>query len=231
MLSAGLTMTYERKVGELKFDKSMLRLYAVTDRQWTGKKSLYVQCEEAMEAGITMLQLREKSVDFQSLVEEGKQMKALASRYHIPFIMNDNVEAAIACGADGVHVGQSDMEAGDVRAALGRDRILGVTAKTVEQAIRAQESGADYLGVGAVFGSSTKRDAVSISISRLMQICSAVTIPVAAIGGITRENIRLLAGSGAAGVAVVSGIFSNEDIGLAVRQLKSEVKEMLEEYQ
>lgn len=213
----------------MKFDKSMLQLYAVTDRTWTGKKSLYEQCKEAMEAGITMLQLREKHIDLQLLTEEGKQMRELTARYNIPFIMNDNVKAALVCDADGVHVGQSDMEAGDVRAVLGKDRILGVTVKTVEQAKRAQAQGADYLGVGAVFGSFTKQDAVRITIEQLSEICRAVTIPVVAIGGITRENIQLLAKSGADGVAVVSAIFAQEEIGAAVRQLKTEVTGMLEE--
>lgn len=201
----------------MKFD---LLLYAVTDRAWTGKKSLEQQIEEAVKAGVTLVQLREKEMTEAKFIEEARRVKALTSRYGVPLIINDNVTVALASGADGVHVGQGDQDAAEVRRLLGKDKILGVTAKTVEQALRAQAQGADYLGSGAVFGSSTKKDARPMTMERLREITAAVSIPVVAIGGINQENIMQLAGSGVAGAAVVSGIFGAEDIGAAVQSLK-----------
>lgn len=201
----------------MKFD---LLLYAVTDRAWTGKKSLEQQIEEAVKAGVTLVQLREKEMTEAEFTEEARRVKALTSRYGVPLIINDNVTVALASGADGVHVGQGDQDAAEVRRLLGKDKILGVTAKTVEQALRAQAQGADYLGSGAVFGSSTKKDARPMTMERLREITAAVSIPVVAIGGINQENIMQLAGSGVAGAAVVSGIFGAEDIGAAVQSLK-----------
>lgn len=201
----------------MKFD---LLLYAVTDRAWTGKKSLEQQIEEAVKAGVTLVQLREKEMTEAKFIEEARRVKALTSRYGVPLIINDNVTVALASGADGVHVGQGDQVAAEVRRLLGKDKILGVTAKTVEQALRAQAQGADYLGSGAVFGSSTKKDARPMTMERLREITSAVSIPVVAIGGINQGNIMQLAGSGVAGAAVVSGIFGAEDIGAAVQSLK-----------
>lgn len=201
----------------MKFD---LLLYAVTDRAWTGKKSLEQQIEEAVKAGVTLVQLREKEMTEAKFIEEARRVKALTSRYGVPLIINDNVTVALASGADGVHVGQGDQDAAEVRRLLGKDKILGVTAKTVEQALRAQAQGADYIGSGAVFGSSTKKDARPMTMERLREITAAVSIPVVAIGGINQENIMQLAGSGVAGAAVVSGIFGAEDIGAAVQSLK-----------
>ncbi len=201
----------------MKFD---LLLYAVTDRAWTGKKSLEQQIEEAVKAGVTLVQLREKEMTEAEFTEEARRVKALTFRYGVPLIINDNVTVALASGADGVHVGQGDQDAAEVRRLLGKDKILGVTAKTVEQALRAQAQGADYLGSGAVFGSSTKKDARPMTMERLREITAAVSIPVVAIGGINQENIMQLAGSGVAGAAVVSGIFGAEDIGAAVQSLK-----------
>ncbi len=198
----------------------MLRLYAVTDRAWTGRQSLYEQVESALRGGATCVQLREKELDEVHFAREAADLRKLCGQYGVPFIVNDNVELALWCHADGVHVGQSDMEAAKVRARIGRDRILGVTAKTVEQARLAEAAGADYLGTGAMFGSATKKDAIPLSKEMLRQICAAVSIPVVAIGGICRENIMELAGSGAAGVAVVSGIFAAEDIEAECRLLK-----------
>lgn len=201
----------------MKFD---LLLYAVTDRTWTGKKSLEEQIEEALKAGVTLVQLREKGMEEAAWIEEARRVKALTARYHVPLIINDNVTVALASGADGVHVGQEDLEAGEVRRRIGRDMILGVTAKTVEQALQAQAQGADYLGSGAVFGSSTKADARPMTMEQLRAITAAVSIPVVAIGGIHSGNIMELAGSGVAGVAVVSGIFAAEDIDGTVRSLR-----------
>lgn len=201
----------------MKFD---LLLYAVTDRAWTGEISLEQQIEEAIKAGVTLIQLREKDMEEAAFIEEARRVKALTARYGIPLIINDSVAVALAADADGVHVGQGDLDAAKVRKLLGQDKILGVTAKTVEQALRAQADGADYLGSGAVFGSATKKDACPMTMERLREITAAVSVPVVAIGGINQENIMKLAGSGVAGVAVVSGIFGAEDIGAAVRNLR-----------
>ena len=192
----------------MKFDKQNLLLYAVTDRSWLGEKTLFQQVEEALQGGVTMLQLREKDLDEKSFMEEAAAVKALCARYQVPFLIDDNVSLALRCGADGVHVGQSDMEAGEVRARIGPDKILGVSAQTVSQAVLAQEAGADYLGVGAVFSTSTKLDADTVSLETLREICTAVKIPVVAIGGINEANLPELTGSGINGVAVVSAIFA-----------------------
>lgn len=202
----------------------MLLLYAVTDRTWTGKQTLEHQVEAALKAGVTMVQLREKELDYQDFLKEAVKMRELTRRYKVPLIINDNLEIALACDADGVHVGQSDLEAKQARALLGKDKILGVTAKTVEQARLAEKNGADYLGVGAVFGSSTKKDAVPMTVERLGEIARAVSIPIVAIGGISEENVMCLEGSGIAGIAVVSGIFAAEDVGKASAGLLKKAK-------
>ena len=200
--------------------KEELLLYAVTDRSWLNGRTLYEQAEEALQGGVTMLQLREKRMPEQELLEEAKRMKALCARYQVPLIINDNVELAHKVDADGVHVGQKDTDALTARRILGPDKIIGVSARTVEQALLAQEQGADYLGVGAVFPTGTKQDAQVISYERLRSICEAVTIPVAAIGGITKDNLAGLSGSGISGIAVVSAIFAQPDIKQAVRELR-----------
>lgn len=174
-----------------------------------------------------MLQLREKELDYSRFLEEGLEIQKLCRSFHVPFIINDNVTLAKEIGADGVHVGQSDMAAGDVRALLGPDKILGVSAQTVEQAVLAEKSGADYLGVGAVFPTGSKADAVEVSHNTLREICSAVSIPVVAIGGITRDNISQLAGSGICGIAVISAIFAQADIRAASADLKNRTHTVL----
>ena len=206
----------------MKFCREHLLIYAVTDRAWTGRMTLFEQVEAALRGGATMVQLREKGLaeqDFEGFLEEARRMHELTARYGVPLIIDDNVEIALKSGAEGVHVGQNDMNAGEVRRLLGPDRILGVTAKTVEQARRAQDAGADYLGSGAVFGTSTKADAIPLSLERLREICACVRIPVVAIGGICLENIGRLSGSGVAGAAIVSGIFGAEDIEGTTRRL------------
>ena len=206
----------------MKFCREHLLIYAVTDRAWTGRMTLFEQVEAALRGGATMVQLREKGLadqDFEGFLEEARRMHELTARYGVPLIIDDNVEIALKSGAEGVHVGQNDMDAGEVRRLLGPDRILGVTAKTVEQARRAQDAGADYLGSGAVFGTSTKADAIPMSLERLREICACVRIPVVAIGGICLENIGRLSGSGVAGAAIVSGIFGAEDIEETTRRL------------
>ncbi len=204
----------------MKFDKGMMLLYAVTDRTWTGKKTLYEQVESALKGGVTCVQLREKELSYDDFLGEAIELKGLCKKYNIPFIINDNVDIAVNCGADGVHIGQNDMTALEVRAKIGDKMILGVSVQTAEQAILAQRSGADYLGVGAIFATSTKLDADSVSRQMLKAICEAVSIPVVAIGGINKHNISQLAGTGIDGVALVSAIFAAENI-------QSECKELL----
>lgn len=211
----------------MKCDKKDLLLYAVTDRSWLGEESLYSQVEKALKGGATFVQLREKELDEKHFIEEAKEIKELCKKYRVPFVINDNVEIALAVDVDGVHVGQSDMEAGDVRAKLGADKIIGVSAQTVEQALLAQEHGADYLGVGAVFPTGSKADAQEVSYETLQAICEAVDIPVIAIGGIGTGNIDELSGSGICGIAVISAIFAQKDIEGAARELKRLSKEML----
>ena len=208
-------------------DRKDLMLYAVTDRSWLGGETLRSQVERAPKGGATFIQLREKELDEGDFLEEAKEIQKLCREYHVPFVINDNVEIAAAIGADGVHVGQSDMEAGDVRRRLGPDKIIGVSAQTAEQALRAQEHGADYLGVGAVFPTGSKADATEVSRETLEEICRAVDIPVIAIGGIGRENVMELKGSGICGIAVISAIFAQKDIEAAAAELKKRVEEML----
>lgn len=200
--------------------KKDLLLYAVTDRSWLCGQSLYEQVEQALAGGVTMIQLREKKMPRQEFLKEAKMMKELCARYKVPLIINDEVKIALLADADGVHVGQKDMDVRSVRAVLGPDKIIGASARTVEQAKMACEQGADYLGVGAVFPTGTKPDAEVISYERLQEVCQASCVPVVAIGGITRENMHGLLGSGISGIAVVSAVFAQPDIRGAASGLK-----------
>ena len=215
----------------MSFTKEQLReqmlLYAVTDRHWLNGRTLYEQVEEALKGGATFIQLREKDLTEEEFLEEAKKIQQLCKKYRVPFIINDNVKLAKEIDADGVHVGQSDMEALDVRAQLGEDKIIGVSARTVEQALLAEKHGADYLGVGAVFQTGTKTDAQEVEHSVLKEICTKVDIPVVAIGGITQDNVKELSGSGFNGVAVISAIFAQKDIETATAKLKSCVEQMV----
>ena len=204
-----------------------LLLYAVTDRHWLHGRILHEVVKESLDGGVTFLQLREKDLDEARFLDEAKDIKTLCHAYGVPFLINDNVDIALAVDADGVHVGQSDMEAGDVRAKLGPDKIIGVSAQTVAQALQAEAHGADYLGVGAVFPTGSKADAKEVEWDVLRDICQAVSIPVVAIGGITQENVTELAGTGICGVAVISAIYAQEDIPAAAKNLKNTVKEMI----
>ena len=212
----------------MKFDREDLLLYAVTDSRWLNGERLYDQVEKALKGGATFIQLREKELDQEHFFEEAVEIKELCARYHVPFVINDNVEIALKMDADGVHVGQDDMEAGDVRAKLGPDKIIGVSAQTVGQALLAQERGADYLGVGAVFHTDSKADAADISHETLKAITEAVDIPVIAIGGISKENVSELSGTGICGIAVISAIFAEKDIKNATKKLKKLTEEMVE---
>ena len=212
----------------MNVDKKDLLLYAVTDRHWLNGRTLYSVVKESLDGGVTFLQLREKELDEVHFLEEAKELQQLCREYQVPFIVNDNVDIAISMDADGVHVGQSDMEAGDVRAKLGPDKIIGVSAQTVEQAVLAEKHGADYLGVGAVFPTGSKDDADDVSYETLKAICEAVSIPVIAIGGITQKNVKELAGSGICGIAVISAIYAQQDIRKASEDLKKETQRMVE---
>ncbi len=204
----------------MKCDKKSLLLYAVTDRTWLDGETLYEQVEKAIKGGVTFVQLREKNLDEESFLNEALEIQKLCKKYNIPFIINDNVEIARKINAHGVHVGQRDMKAGNVREILGEDKILGVSAQTIEQALLAEKEGADYLGVGAVFSTGSKPDAEDVSFDTLKEICSAVSIPVVAIGGIGAGNVSKLENSGISGIAVISAIFAADDIESATKNLK-----------
>ncbi len=208
----------------MKLDKSFLLLYVVTDRSWLGGNFLENQVEEIIKSGATFIQLREKNMSFDEFVAEGKKIKTITDKYKIPFVINDNIDVALAVDADGIHVGQNDMNAKDIRKLIAKDKLLGVSVQTVEQALIAERQCADYLGVGAIFSTSTKDDADSVSLETLKEICDAVSIPVVAIGGINESNILQLTGTGIDGVAVISAIFAKPDISAATRTLKSLAK-------
>lgn len=208
--------------------KEDLLLYAVTDRSWLRGETLYAQVEKALKGGATFIQLREKELNEEAFYQEAVELKKLCHQYKVPFVINDNVEIAKKMDADGVHVGQSDMAACDVRKILGEDKILGVSAQTVEQALLAEQMGADYLGVGAVFPTGTKTDAVEVDAETLKAICAAVKIPVIAIGGIKADNLSELSGSGICGIAVVSAIFAAENITETTKELKEKTLKMIE---
>ena len=208
-------------------DKKDLLLYAVTDRHWLNGRAFTDVVRESLDGGVTMLQLREKTLDPAHFTEEARSLQALCRERHVPLIINDNVKIAKAINADGVHVGQRDMEALDVRAQLGPGKIIGVSAQTVEQALLAEKHGADYLGVGAVFPTGSKADATEVSYETLKAICDAVSIPVVAIGGISLDNVAQLTGSGICGVAVISAIYAARNIRSAAEELRAATEAML----
>ena len=211
----------------MKCDKKAMLLYAVTDRAWVGKQSLYEQVESALKGGATCIQLREKELDDEAFLNEAIEISALCRQYGVPFFINDNVEIAIKCHADGIHVGQEDMGAAQVRQRVGNDMMIGVSAHSVEEALEAVRNGADCLGVGAVFSTSTKTDVSVLPKEILRDICAAVDIPVVAIGGISKSNISQLAGTGVDGVALVSAIFGADDIESECRLLRRLSEEMV----
>lgn len=209
-------------------DKKDLLLYAVTDRRWTGEVTLEEQVEAALKGGVTFLQLREKDLETEEYIAQAKKIKALTDKYHVPFVIDDNIEVALAVDADGVHVGQSDLPASEVRKLIGPNKILGVSAKTVEQALKAEAAGADYLGSGAVFETTTKPGTPTLPHETLQAICQAVSIPVVAIGGITPENLLTLKGADVAGVAIISAIFGVKDIEGRCRKLLELSRELVQ---
>ncbi len=208
-------------------NKEDLLLYAVTDRRWLGNETIYEQVEKALKGGVTFLQLREKNINEGLFLEEAKKIKQLCRKYDVPFVINDDVELAVKVGADGVHIGQKDMAAGNVRKILGKNKIIGVSARTPEQAKAAEEGGADYISVGAIFGTDTKDDAVKVNQDVLKEITAISDIPVIAIGGINENNVSELKGCGICGVAVISSIFAQEHIEKATEKLKAEVEKMV----
>jgi thiamine-phosphate pyrophosphorylase len=213
-----------------KIKKEDMLLYVVTDRTWLGENSLIKQVEESVKAGATFIQLREKNLSYMEFVKTAKEIKTVTDRYKVPFVINDNVNVALEADADGVHIGQGDEDIKTVREKLGKYKIIGLSAHNAEEAKKAQEMGADYIGVGAVFNTATKSDVNQVSFETLKEICQSVHIPVVAIGGISKSNIHKLSGSGADGVAVVSAIFAQPDIGKATTELLKLSKLMVTNY-
>ena len=215
----------------MKFTKDDIRrgmtLYAVTDRSWLGERTLDQVVEQVLRGGATFLQLREKELDRAAFLAEAKELKALTAKYRVPFVINDDIDIALESDADGVHLGQTDLMGRDARALIGPDKILGITANTVELAVAAEKAGADYIGAGAVFGTTTKQNAKNLSLDTLRDICRAVTIPVVAIGGINGDNLPRLAGTGVAGAAVVSALFAQKDPEEAARRLRALAEKMV----
>ena len=216
----------------MKFTKDEIKqamlLYAVTDQTWLNEgQTLLSVCQDVLANGATFLQIREKDLDANSFEAEAAKLKELCAQHKVPYVVNDSVEIALAIDADGVHVGQSDIKGRDIRSMIGPDKILGISAGTVAEAIAAEKAGADYIGVGAVFGTSTKKNARNLTVEKLREICSAVSIPVVAIGGINSRNLMELCGSGVDGVAVVSAIFAAEDPGKATAQLLTLARQMV----
>ena len=207
--------------------KKAMLLYAITDRTWLGNNSLYEQVEDAIKGGATFIQLREKNLSYEKFLEEAKKIKEITDKYGVPFVINDNVEIAKEIDADGDHVGQSDTEAKRAREILGKDKIIGISAGNLKEAIDAEKNGADYIGIGAMFHTDTKSDATSVTFEEAKEITGKVNIPVVAIGGINSENILSLKGTGVDGVAVISAIFSHENIYDATHKLRKLAEELI----
>ena len=211
----------------MKCDKETMLLYAVTDRAWVGKQSLYEQVEAALKGGVTSVQLREKELDEDEFLAEAIEIAALCKLYDVPFFINDNVDIAIKCKADGIHVGQEDMVAAQVRQKVGEDMMIGVSVHSVEEALEAVRNGADCLGVGAMFSTSTKTDVDVLPKEVLRDICEAVDDPVVAIGGIGKGTMLELVGTSVDGVALVSAFFAADDIESECRMLRKMSEEMV----
>lgn len=211
----------------MKLDKSSMLLYAVTDSSWLNGRSLAQDVEDVLKAGATFIQLREKNADYDQMLKLAKEIKALTDKYHVPFVIDDNIDVAVAVDADGVHVGQSDTEAKKAREILGENKIVGVSAGNLKEAIEAEKNGADYIGIGAMFPTDTKKDHTDITFEQAKEITEAVNIPVVAIGGINKNNILQLKGTGVDGVAVISAIFAQDDRYKAAKELLALSKEIV----
>ena len=206
--------------------RQSLLLYAITDRSWLGGRTLKEQVREALQGGVTMIQLREKDMPYEDRLREAAEILDVCREFGVPLIINDDVELAMQVGADGVHLGQKDMDPEEARRIMGPDKIIGASARTIELAKKAQEKGADYLGVGAVFHTGSKRDAVEVGPQVLREICAAVEIPIVAIGGIDSDNVSELSGSGIAGIAVISAVFGADDVRQAAANLKQKIQKI-----
>ena len=213
----------------MKVDKKDMLLYLVTDRTWLKDKTLLEVVESVLKNNATFIQLREKNLDYKRFKELAIKIKEVTDKYKVPFVINDNIEIAMEVDADGVHVGQSDLIATRAREILGEDKILGVSVSNVKQAIEAEKAGADYLGAGSVFTTTSKLDAINMEIEEIKKITKAVNIPVLGIGGINEKNIHLLKDSGLDGIAVISAILAQEDIEEATRNLYKLSKEVFGE--
>lgn len=211
----------------MKFNKEFLKLYAVTDRSWIGNRSMSEEVEKSLKAGVTCLQIREKNISDEEYLSRSIELRKICNKYNVPFIVDDNVEIALASGADGVHVGQKDLLNRNIRAMIGSDKILGISANSVELAIAAEKAGADYIGVGSIQLSPTKGESKVLSLEYVQEICHSVSIPVVAIGGVNEQNIPKLKDTGVAGVAVISAIFGKDDVAEATYKLKKLVDENL----
>lgn len=211
----------------MKINKENMLVYAITDRHWTGKATLEQQVEQILKNGATFLQIREKNLPHDELVKEAVQIKEIAQKYNVPVVIDDDIYAVIESGVDGVHIGQKDMDYIEARKLLGDDKIIGMTAPSVELAKKAEELGADYIGAGAVFNTNTKKDTKPLKLSTLKEICNSVSIPVVAIGGIDHSNVRKLAGTDIDGVAVISALFAAKNPGKATKELVSIMKEIV----
>lgn len=211
----------------MKLEKKDMLLYAVTDRSWLNGKTLYSQVEEALKGGVTIVQLREKHLCEEDFLKEAKELKSLCGKYNVPLIINDNIDIMLKSGADGVHIGQDDMDLKTVRRLIGEDKIIGVSSHNVKEAIEAEKNGADYLGVGAAFQTGSKDDASVIDHAVYKDICGSVNIPVVAIGGITNDNLSELEGSGISGIAVISAIFAQGNVKAAAEELYRKIYEMV----
>lgn len=211
----------------MKLNNKSLLLYAITDSSWLNGKTLPEAVEEAILGGATFIQLREKNLNYEEFLKIAIEVKSVTDKYNIPFVINDNVDVAVQVDADGAHIGQSDEEINIAREKLGNKKIIGLSARTVEEAVKAEENGADYIGVGAIFNTSTKHDANNVSIETLKQICKTVKIPVVAIGGISKDNVHELRGTGIAGISVVSAIFAQDNIKYATTELLELTKKIM----
>lgn len=209
--------------------KDAMCLYAVTDSMWLKDRTLPEVVKEALEGGATFMQIREKELPFDKFLALAVEVKKVTDAFHVPYVVNDEVEIAKAVDADGVHIGQSDRELVDARSILGPDKIIGVSVQTVEQAMEAEKNSADYLGVGSIFTTATKLDADDVSLDTLRAICDAVSIPVVAIGGIHAGNIMDLKGTHVDGIAVVSAIFAAQDIKKDTAELLVIAKQLVQE--
>ena len=222
-------MTPDEKTVDYSKDlRQRLRLYAITDRSWVGVQTLLEQIESSLVGGASIVQLREKDLEHSLFLREAQEVKRLCRRFDAPFLINDDVDVALECGADGVHLGQNDASPREARRRLGTNKIIGVSAHSVEEARVAEKDGADYLGVGALFGSSTKNNTVAVTSETLAQICAAVSIPVIAIGGVNEDNMETLSGTGIAGIAVVSALFAQPDIELAAFALRAKSERLFD---